>query len=161
MKDLKQQIEELKTRIAQLEGIVSKPEITKDYGKFVPDIVKKYFYLDSEFEIMEDYCNLDFIDENRINYQNTFLTREAAEAEAKYTLISRQYRSFARKLNEGKPFNFNDDKLKWGISYTDFGLSVISWVSLNGSIHQVSFHKKEHAELTLKVFGDDLLILCS
>jgi hypothetical protein len=161
MKDLKQQIEELKTRIAQLEGMVSKPEITKDYGKFVPEIGQLYYYFDDIDNIKMTENDNYAAEIKRFNIHNAFPTEEAAEAEAKYTLISRQYRSFARKLNGDWKPDWKDGNDKWGIVYDEGNLEILSWASLNGSIHQVSFHKKEHAELALKVFGDDLLVLCS
>jgi hypothetical protein len=157
MKDLKQEIQELKNRLATLEGMVdrveSQNEITKDYGITKPQ--DNNFCIDLIGNVIAGGgCGL-------LSAYNAFPTREAAEAEAKYTLISRQYRNFAKKLNGDCKADWKDNNDKWGIVYDEGNLEILSWAFLNGSIHQVSFHKKEHAELALKVFGDDLLILCS
>lgn len=163
MKDLKQQIQELKERLATLEGMVdrvSEQQITRDYGKFVPEQGDEYFYIDNFNEHLRSVVTCQ-TDENRTKVHNTFSTRKAAEAEAKYTLISRQYRNFARKLNLGK-VDWNDvNQLKWGIQIDVKELEVCHSCTYNGFILQIAFHEKAHAELALEVFGNDLLILAN
>ena len=160
MKNLKQQIEELKERLAVLEGMVdrveNKPKINKYYGKFLPENEQLHWWINHHGEI-ETSRSIDYN-----VYYNAFPTQESAESEAKYTLISRQYRNFARKLNNEKPFDWNDSyQKKYGVEFFQGVLEIECRGINNYFIHQVAFHKKEHAQLALEVFGDDLLILCS
>lgn len=167
MKNLKEEIQELKERLAILEGMVDRvqeQQINKDYGKFVPENQQLHYWINHHGEI-EKSRSTDYN-----VYYNAFPTLESAEAEANYTLISRQYRNFARKLNNGKPFDWDDENQdKFGVvfGWNDYGdaekavLYVDRWTTTNALILQLAFHEKEHAELALKVFGDDLLILAN
>lgn len=165
MENLKQQIEELKARIAQIEGMVdrvSEQQITKDYGKFFPKQDQLYYFINSEGYTVSTE-NDNFEDEiERFDNHNAFPSEQAAEAEAKYTLISRQYRNFARKLNgDWKPDWSDVYKKKYGIEICQRSLEIGERSINNFFIHQVCFKTEAHAQLALEVFGDDLLILCS
>lgn len=136
------------------ETIYSKQEITKDYGIATPQ--DNNFCIDLIGNVIKGGgCGL-------LSFHNAFPTEEAAAAEAKYTLISRQYRNFAKKLNGEKPFEWdNPSQDKWKIDHYQNVFKVDRCKHYNSGLLQVAFHERAHAELAFKVFGNDLLILAN
>ncbi len=73
-----------------------------------PKAFEKFYYIDSDLDIREDYYVGSSINMLRVAIGNYFLTEEEAEAEAEKILVRRMLENIARRLNKGEGFDWKD-----------------------------------------------------
>lgn len=90
---------------------------------------------------------------------NAFLTKEAAELEAKRRNLLTRFRAFRDECNDGWKADCTDvTQKKYYISYSEIknGLYV-SYIVLGNHLHTFSYFKNEQdAERAIELFGDEI-----
>ena len=109
--NLQKQIEEMKTKLADMEAELNKPEVIINYWQ--PNKLDRYFYIHPTNQI---HTALTYYDED-IKYR-VFKTREEAEKYAEYVKAEETLRRAIAEANEGWLPNWsNDGPLKYKILY--------------------------------------------
>lgn len=90
---------------------------------------------------------------------NAFLTKEAAELEAKRRNLLTRFRAFRDECNNGwKPDWSNSDE-KWEIDYTEDGVKAL-WTSCVNSFSTFGYFKnKQDTQRAIELFGDEIQAL--
>ena len=116
----------------------------------------EYFALNHRGSIIETTWNNHCVDEERFELGNVFLTREAAELEAKRRNLLTRFRAFRNECNEDwKPDWSNSDE-KWEIDYTEEEVKAL-WTGCVNSFSTFGYFKnKEDAERAIELFGDEI-----
>jgi hypothetical protein len=133
----------------------TQPELTRETGK---QIFEQYWYINDNggFEQTKNKGTTTFAD------YNSFATKQAAEAEAAYTLASRRVRAFAKAVNGDWKPDWDDMKQeKYGIIYDECEIDVEYRHFSNEFVHQISFKSEELAAKALELFKPEWEILAN
>ena len=118
----------------------------------------EYFALNHRGSIIETTWNNHCVDEERFELGNVFLTREAAELEAKRRNLLTRFRAFRDECNDGwKPdWRKNDAKYYFYISSTDgeIGINDIYFYEMFPLFGY--FKNEQDAERAIELFGDEI-----
>lgn len=119
----------------------------------------EYFALNHRGSIIETTWNNHCVDEERFELGNVFLTREAAELEAKRRNLLTRFKAFRDECNGDWNADCTDvTQKKYYISYSEIknGLYV-SYIVLGNHLHTFSYFKNEQdAERAIELFGDEI-----
>lgn len=155
LETLKQKAKEAKAKLQEMEAEIERLENGWEMKCPYKDGDEYWIICDSgEFEkvIWNDY-NLD---KEVFNAGNAFLTREAAELEAKRRNLLTRFRAFRDECNgDWKPDWSNRDK-KWDINHTEDGVKALWTNGVNSFSTFGYFKNKEDAERAIELFGDEI-----
>ncbi|MBK0348210.1 hypothetical protein JDW15_06125 [Aerococcaceae bacterium zg-ZJ1578] len=139
--DIKQELAELKNKIAQLEKALDDSE---DVELSDGD---SYYVIESDGRVVENRWDNDFVDKNRLSIGNVFKTKEEAEFEVEARKVYHELKKFSR------PFVKN--KGNWVIGYdlirNDF--SLIDMLRIKSP--ELYFESKETAKKAFDAVGAD------
>lgn len=115
-----------------------------------------YFYIDSDGDVASNYDANDIISDDHYEVANYYADRSLAEWCAQSDNLTRRMRRWAAEHNS-KPFSFNDDEIKWCISWSDsFESTGVNFRFSNIGHGEVYFKTQEIAEAAIKEFGDEI-----
>nr|DAO78014.1 MAG TPA: hypothetical protein [Caudoviricetes sp.] len=121
----------------------------------------EYFALNHRGSIIETTWNNHCVDEERFELGNVFLTREAAELEAKRRNLLTRFRAFRDECNGDWKIDWrkNDAKYYFYISSTD-GEIGINDIYFYETFPIFGYFKNEQdAERAIELFGDEIIEL--
>ena len=152
---LKQQVEETTAKLKEMKAEIERLENVWEmkcpykYGDRIW-IIHSYGDVDSSFW----FNSLE--DKERFNTGNTFLTKQAAELEAKRRNLLTRFRAFRDECNgDWKPDWSNRDE-KWEIDYTEEEVKAL-WTSGVNSFSTFGYFKnKQDTQRAIELFGDEI-----
>ena len=155
---LNQQVEEATAKLKEMKAEIERLENGWEM-KCPYKIGDNYWIIcdSGEFEkvIWNDY-NLD---KEVFIAGNAFLTREAAELEAKRRNLLTRFRAFRDECNDGwKPDWSNRDE-KWEIDYTEEEVKALWTSSVNSFSTFGYFKNKQDAQRAIELFGEEIKAL--
>ena len=119
----------------------------------------EYFALNHRGSIIETTWNNHCVDEERFELGNVFLTREAAELEAKRRNLLTRFRAFRDECNgDWKPDWMDATHKQYYVSYSRIKNGVyVSYIVLGNHLHTFGYFKNEKdAERAIELFGDEI-----
>ena len=118
----------------------------------------EYFALNHRGSIIETTWNNHCVDEERFELGNVFLTREAAELEAKRRNLLTRFRAFRDECNDGWKPNWrkNDAKYYFYISSTDGEIGINDIYFYETFPLFGYFKNEEDAQRAIDLFGDEI-----
>lgn len=121
----------------------------------------EYFALNHRGSIIETTWNNHCVDEERFELGNVFLTREAAELEAKRRNLLTRFKAFRDECNDGWKPDFSDDEEKYYLYYSILEECIdVGWIVLGCSFNIFGYFKnQEDAERAIELFGDEIIEL--
>jgi hypothetical protein len=160
-KEIQSEIERLKRKVEELEGLITETELTRETG--MTKITGNHYYTIASDGTSQYYDNdNDTFERDCENYYGVFGTREEADREAAYTLASRRVRAFAKAVNGEWKADWEDkDQEKFGIFYQRKKMVIEPFAHNNTFIHQIAFPTEELAAKALELFRDEWKILAN
>lgn len=121
----------------------------------------EYFELNHRGSIIETTWNNHCVDEERFELGNVFLTREAAELEAKRRNLLTRFKAFRDECNDGWKPDFSDDEEKYYLYYSILEECIdVGWIVLGCSFNIFGYFKnQEDAQRAIELFGDEIIEL--
>lgn len=118
----------------------------------------EYFALNYRDSIIETTWNNHCVDEERFELGNVFLTREAAELEAKRRNLLTRFKAFRDECNDGWKPDFSDVEEKYYLYYSILEECIdVGWIVLGCSFNIFGYFKnQEDAERAIELFGDEI-----
>lgn len=100
-------------------------------------------------------------DNGRFEQGNLFLTREAAELEAKRRNLLTRFRAFRDECNGDWEPDFSDDEEKYYLYYSILEECIdVGWIVLGCSFNLFGYFKnQEDAERAIELFGNEIIEL--
>jgi len=157
---LKQQVAETKAKLEEMKAEIDRLE--NGWKMKCPYKIGDNYWIicdSGEFEkVIWNDCHLD---KEVFIAGNAFLTKEAAELEAKRRNLLTRFNAFRDECNGDWKVDLKRSDNKFYISYSDnmLGLCVYSFGSIEGFNLFGCFKNKEDAERAIELFGDEIIEL--
>jgi hypothetical protein len=117
----------------------------------------EYFALNHRGSIIETTWNNHCVDEERFELGNVFLTREAAELEAKRRNLLTRFKAFRDECNGDWESDWNNhNSKKWCIVKNEEGMYAMWTFEFNSFSYFGYFKNQEDAERAIELFGDEI-----
>jgi hypothetical protein len=157
-KEIQSEIDRLKRKVEELEGLIAEPEFTRDTGIRIHNPYQRHYYIRTDGKIDECKASMATV----FDSLNSFDSYDQAAREAAYTLASRRVRAFAKAVNgEWKADWIDTDQDKYGIIYNENTYDARFRRTSNEFVHQISFPTEELAAKALELFRDEWQILAN
>jgi hypothetical protein len=155
LEELKQQIEDIKSKIAKLE--IQPNEINK---KWLPEFLETYFFINDYGEANAANCYGNNKDNWRYSHNNCFKTKEHAEKYLEILETKIKLKDLADKLNDGRKIDWeNTRQSKYSIIYcsvdNSLNQNVSSYLKGVGQIYCLDLNFKDKA---IRDIGEQELI---
>ena len=156
LETLKQQTADMEAKLKEMKSEIDRLENGWEM-KCPYEIGDEYFALNHRCSIIETSWDNHFVDEERLEFGNTFPTKQAAELEAKRRNLLTRFRAFRDECNGDWKADWNDyNSKKWDINYTEEGVGVL-WTNVTNSFSTFGYFKnKADAERAIELFGDEI-----
>lgn len=155
LETLKQQATDLEAKLKEMKAEIERLENGLEM-KYPYKYNDNIYVLTSDGEVVKDYWGCSDYDRNRFLQGNTFLTKEAAELEAKRRNLLTRFNAFRDECNgDWKPDWSNSDK-KWEIDCLEEGVEAL-WASVINSFSTFGYFKNEQdIKRAIELFGDEI-----
>ena len=155
---LNQQVEEATAKLKEMKAEIERLENGWEM-KCPYKIGDNYWIICDSGEFEKVIWNDHNLDKEVFIAGNAFLTREAAELEAKRRNLLTRFRAFRDECNDGwKPDWSNRDE-KWGIDYTEEEVKALWTSSVNSFSTFGYFKNKQDAQRAIELFGEEIKAL--
>ena len=151
-----EEINKTKKHLTNMEKMLKECE----YGRWKPSEGEEYWILDSWGMAYNEIWTNSNSDPHRYDFYNCFQTREQAEQEGEKILVRRKLEDIARRLNEGRKINWNDEEQSKYSIYLDTIDNEISWDSETKDILQgvVYCLEPNFLDVAIREIGEERLI---
>lgn len=157
LETLKQQTADIEVKIKELKAEIDRLENGWEM-KCPYEIGDEYFALNHRGSIIETSWDNHCVDEERLEFGNTFPTKQAAELEVKRRNLLTRFRAFRDECNGGwKPdWKKDDAKYYFYISSTDgeIGINDIYFYEMFPLFGY--FKNEQDAQRAIELFGDEI-----
>lgn len=156
LETLKQKAKEAKAKLQEIEAEIDRLENGWEM-KCPYEIGDEYFSLNHRGSIIKTSWDNHCVDEERLEFGNTFPTKQEAKLEAKRRNLLTRFRAFRDECNrDWKPDWSNRDK-KWEISYETEEEFKTYWCYMTNSFSTFGYFKNEQdAKRAIDLFGDEI-----